>query len=350
MNDEIMQGLEAAFADEDDAPAEIGDAPAELADEDVGDAEELTAETEEGDEAADDAEATEADEPEGRKYLSLVGPDGKARRVHIDELLAGTQHDVTVDGEKRFVSYDELRNGYQRQADYTRKTMELAKERGDLAPFAQMVAHAKKDPDFVRHVQAYFQQGPRPDLQAAARADMADEQIAALLDSSDRQDVDRAKEILRARAQLRTVLSQRQQYEQAAQAEQQQLLEGYLAAEREKVSTAIPDYPKQAPAIAAALRDLYGFTEAELKGVYDSRLVRVAHDAMLYRKSLEDGSKLGLEGKRKPLPPPRAAKPGAGKATSAKEIRRSKDLTARAMRSGQTDDWASVIANRLGLS
>lgn len=351
MTDEIMEGLMEAFADENDTADEAADAPdtdADLADEAPEEAGEDADEADDEDEA--EGEDADEDAPKGRKYLKVVGADGKAKRVHIDALLADTIHDVVVDGNKQFVSYQELRDGYQRQADYTRKTMELSKERSELAPFAKMVAHAKQDPDFVRHVQAYFQQGPHPELRAAARADMADEQIAQLLDSNDGQDVTRAKEILRARAQLRQVLTQRQQYEQQAAAEQQQLLEQYLAAEREKVSTAIPDYPQQASAIAASLRDVYGFSEEELKGVYDSRLVRVAHDAMLYRRSLEEGTKLGLEGKRKAPPPPKAARPGTGKAnSSARDIRRSKELTERAKRSGTTEDWANVIASRLGL-
>ncbi len=348
MSDDIMQGLIEAFADETPAEADqpIADEAPEIEAE-AGDAPEVEAEAEEA--ADEEAEEGADDEPEGRKYLKVIGPDGKPKRVHIDEMLTDTMHDVVVDGEKKFVSYQELRDGYQRQADYTRKTMELAKERTDLAPYAAMVAHAKTDPDFVRHVQAYFQHGPHPELQAAARADLADEQIATLLDSDSPEAVAHAKQILKARAQLRQVMAQREQYTKATEAEQRKLLEAYLGAEREKVQSAIPNYPEQAPAIAAALRDVYGFSEAELSSVYDSRLVRVAHDAMLYRKSLEEGSKIGLEAKRKAPPPPRAAKPGAGKATSAREIQRSKEMTNRARQSGRTEDWASVIANRLGL-
>lgn len=357
MTDEIMEGLIQAFADEDGAaPVEPAD-DTEVADDIPADDEAVDAadgadEAELAEEAEDSesGEEPDGDEPEGRKYLKVVGADGKAHRVHIDELLAETQHDVTVDGEKRFVSYEELRNGYQRQGDYTKKTMELAKERNELAPFAQMVAHAKADPDFVRHVQAYFQHGPAPQLQMAARMDIADEQLAQLLDSDKPEHVRQAKEILNARAQYRRVMAERAQYEQAAQAEQRRLLEQYLDSERQKATAAIPNYPQQVPAIAATLRDVYGFTEAELNGVYDSRLVKLAHDAMLYRKSLEDGSKLGLEAKRKAPLPPKAAKPGAGKTLTAREIRRSKEMTARAKSSGRTEDWAAAIAHRLGLS
>jgi hypothetical protein len=341
---EVMAGLIEAFSEPDEVAEPVAEeAPAEEEVEAEA-AAEADAETPE-----EEGSEPEGDEPEGRKYLKVIGPDGKPVRVHINDLLADTVHDVTVNGKKSFVSYPELVKGYERLSDYTQKTQELASERNEMAPFAAMVAHAKKDPDFVRHVQAYFQQGPHPELQAAARADLADEQIAALLDSDEPGQVARAKEVLRARAQLRQVMAQRKQYEEAAQAEQKQMLESYLAAERSKVEHSIPDYANKAKDIASSLRDVYGFTEAELSGVYDSRLVRVAHDAMLYRKSLENGSKIGLEGKRQAPPPPRAVKPGAGRTVSAQEVRRSREMTERAKQSGRTEDWAAVIANRLGL-
>ena len=45
----------------------------------------------------------------------------------------GPSYTVTIDGEQMDVSQSELINGYQRQADYTRKTQELATERERLA-------------------------------------------------------------------------------------------------------------------------------------------------------------------------------------------------------------------------
>ena len=45
------------------------------------------------------------------------------------EISNGETYSVKVDGVEQLVSLDELQNGYQRQADYTRKTQELARER-----------------------------------------------------------------------------------------------------------------------------------------------------------------------------------------------------------------------------
>ena len=56
------------------------------------------------------------------------------------------QFAVTVDGEQSEVTLSELRDGYQRQADYTRKTQELASERGRLQQAEAIVNSLEADP------------------------------------------------------------------------------------------------------------------------------------------------------------------------------------------------------------
>ena len=60
---------------------------------------------------------------------------------------SGPTHTVTVGGEQMDVSQTELINGYQRQADYTRKTQELATERERLAQGEAIVQALESDPE-----------------------------------------------------------------------------------------------------------------------------------------------------------------------------------------------------------
>ena len=53
---------------------------------------------------------------------------------------------VKIDGVEQQVCIDELRNGYQRQADYTRKTQELAAERERLTQAEAIVDALESDP------------------------------------------------------------------------------------------------------------------------------------------------------------------------------------------------------------
>ena len=59
----------------------------------------------------------------------------------------GERYSVKVDGVEQLVTLDELQNGYQRQADYTRKTQELASERRRLQQAEAIVSSLESDPE-----------------------------------------------------------------------------------------------------------------------------------------------------------------------------------------------------------
>ena len=60
--------------------------------------------------------------------------------VEVQQEPTGEAYIVKVDGEEREVSLDELRDGYQRQSDYNRKTQDLAAERKRLQQAEAIVA------------------------------------------------------------------------------------------------------------------------------------------------------------------------------------------------------------------
>ena len=78
-------------------------------------------------------ESTEVDTPESS--------------VEVSEEPSGETYAVKVDGENQEVSLDELRDGYQRQSDYTRKTQELASERRRLQQAEAIVSSLESDPE-----------------------------------------------------------------------------------------------------------------------------------------------------------------------------------------------------------
>ena len=79
-------------------------------------------------------ESTEVDTPESS--------------VEVSEEPSGETYAVKVDGVDQEVSLEELRDGYQRQSDYTRKTQELASERRRLQ---QAEAIVEPDPSRGGH-------------------------------------------------------------------------------------------------------------------------------------------------------------------------------------------------------
>ena len=58
----------------------------------------------------------------------------------------GSTYTIKVDGSESEVTLSELQQGYQRQADYTRKTQELASERGRLQQAEAIVNSLEADP------------------------------------------------------------------------------------------------------------------------------------------------------------------------------------------------------------
>lgn len=98
----------------------------------------------------DDSEEGEgrARDEQGRFAAEAVDPNGNEEELEAEdegeELEADAEDDieeddeddplvlVKIDGEEQEVKLSELRNGYQRQADYTRKTQELSQQRQEV--------------------------------------------------------------------------------------------------------------------------------------------------------------------------------------------------------------------------
>jgi len=73
--------------------------------------------------------------------------DNSESSVEVSEEPSGETYAVKVDGVDQEVSLNELRDGYQRQSDYTRKTQELASERKRLQQAEAIVQSLESDPD-----------------------------------------------------------------------------------------------------------------------------------------------------------------------------------------------------------
>ena len=89
-------------------------------------------------EADESASETEGDEPQGDDTEG----DAEAEQPEKDSVKLV---ELTLDGEKGKLSLDEVKNGYLRQADFTQKTQNLARERQE--------AQARDQQDF-QNVQA----------------------------------------------------------------------------------------------------------------------------------------------------------------------------------------------------
>lgn len=216
-------------------------------------------ESEEDGEPSDDEEEDTEPAPERKVKVTIKNEDG----TEVTEEVAET----------------ELVKGYQRQADYTRKTQALAARESEAVDFL------KTKYDEVRS--HYLQQAEVTRAAVVQMAGIKTEQEMAQLANND--PASWVAESQRQKA-IATYLSQLDQQingeKQAAQQEnsqrqQQQKQQAYQKAWTELSQDGI-DKPKLAD-IYAKTTKLYGFTSEELSEVYDARMVRVLKDAAAFR-------------------------------------------------------------------
>lgn len=178
------------------------------------------------------------------------------------------------------VPESELVKGYQRQADYTRKTTALATRESEAVEFLK-----------TKHEEVRSQYLQQAEVTRAAVVQMAgiktDQEMAQLAHT------DPAAWVAESQRQkaITTYLSQLDQQingeKQAAQQEltqrqQQQRQQAYQTAWTELSKDGI-DKPKLAEIFDKATKN-YGFSSQELAEVYDARMVRVLKDAAAFRE------------------------------------------------------------------
>ena len=242
---------------------------------------------------------------------------------------------VKVDGKEVSVTLDELQKGYSRTQDYTRKTQQIAEVRKQAEQETHAVrAEREQYAQLLGALQAQLQSSePQVDLERLYHEDPI-EWV-------------RQKEVMRERQEkLGAIQSEQQRLSQVSQYEQQRAMEAQLASQQEALLAALPDWkdPKKAKAEKALVIEsakAAGFTDEDLKSVYDHRLVLLLRKAALFDQMVS---------KRQGIKPvvnngPRTAKPGAaGRVSTTTESVRAKQRLAK---TGRIDDAASAIEHLL---
>lgn len=298
------------------APAEETDQEeAPQADDDVSqaeaeEAEALEAEDDDAEEQSDDEDDDEADEPEPQ-----------------DDTI-----EVIIDGETQRVTREEAAKGYQRQADYSRKTADLAKQRKALAAEVQQIAAEREQ--YAQKLELVDQQlssDQEPDWDRLKDDDPFEYMVQkdAWRDKQDRLAKVRAE---RARVQQQQAAEQQQAMQQELAHQRTVLLERIPAwkdqdiAEKEKA--AISDYAKKA-----------GFSEEEIAAVSDARAVELLHKAWMYDK-LMAGQKTE---KKRVKQAPKAAKGGQPTTRKERTSRQRQAAFDKLKQSGRVDDAVALL-------
>lgn len=243
---------------------------------------------------------------------------------------------IEVDGEEKTI--EELRSGFLRQKDYTRKTQELAEHRKaveakDQEMDRERAEYAQLLPALAERIQQEAKQ--EPDWDTLYDADPV---MAAKAERQWR------KEQEGRAAQLQAVQAEWQRMQQIEAQKQQQMQQSYLEQQRHILPDIIPEWrdKKVAATEATQIRDFLlgeGFSEQDVSGMSNATLVKLARKAMLYDR----GETRANEVKAKPKKPRAKILKSGSRASQPKRTSAAQEAQNRARKTGRVNDAAAAI-------
>tara|TARA_R110001583_G_scaffold105219_2_gene252714 strand:+ start:3378 stop:4397 length:1020 start_codon:yes stop_codon:yes gene_type:complete len=237
---------------------------------------------------------------------------------------------VTVDGTDYEVTQNELIQGYQRNADYTRKTQELAVEKQQSSEF---VERSKKD------VETKLAQ--LTDLNQAAQTQLQEEY--ANIDFEKLYDEDPV-EAARLEHKMRKKHDQLSQVQQQTQQLQAQEFQKYMEEQQKQLNIKLPElsHPEKGSQFKKQMRDYLssvGFNSQEIDSVYDHRYVMLVKDAMSYRNLQKAKPQI----KKKAVNAPKVVKSGVSKSKGQQQAEAKRQQLSKLRKSGQVRDAAKLF-------
>ena len=237
---------------------------------------------------------------------------------------------VTIDGTNYEVTQDELIQGYQRNADYTRKTQELAAEKAQSSDF---VERSKKD---VEAKLAKLDQ-----LNQAAQAQLQQEYAQVDFEKLYEED---PVEAARLEHKMRKKNEQLQQVQEQTQRLQMEEFNKYLEEQQKQMTVKIPEmtHPEKGPQFRKQMRDYLssvGFNNQEIDSVYDHRYVMLVKDAMSYRNLQKAKPQI----KKKAVNAPKVVKSGVSKSKGQQAAEAKRQQLSRLKKTGKVADAAKIF-------
>ena len=289
-------------------------------------------------------ESSNEDQPEEQEIKEEESQEETSEDVSQDEEQSDVQekpdstedqlHKVKVAGQEFDVTLDELRNGYQRDADYRRKTEELSNDRKNFQSESE-----KQRLDYSQKLNELNQS------LSVAQQDLNAEINSADLDKLYDEDPTEAARVERKLKKKQDALSQSLQ---KAQAEQKQQFETFLQDQQRKLVSKMPEFsdPAKASSLKANMKNTlnnYGFNDQEVAQVYDHRIVMLVNDAMKYRNM--QNSKPNLA--KKISKPSKVFSSGVKQGKTELNQKARKEKFSRLRKSGSVKDASSIFLDMI---
>lgn len=230
---------------------------------------------------------------------------------------------VKIDGKETQIPLKEALNGYQRQADYSRKTAALAEDRKAIEAAQQQVMAERAQ--YAQLLGA---------LQQQLVSSQPQEPNWEKLYAEDPLEYVRQKDVWRERGErLQAIAAEQQRVAAVSMQEQSAQLQNIVASGRETLKEMVPAWKDQARwdadrnKIKQYLQDKFQAAPEEIAQVYDPRLVMLAYKAMRLDEIMA----------KRPAPnPSNGPKPAKAGAPSQMQGRRTTEITKAKQRLAQT--------------
>ena len=254
-----------------------------------------------------------------------------SEKENAEETQETDLHRIIVNGEKIDVDLDELKAGYQKDADYRRKTEELAIERRQLGSDKDRLTkdYSTKIEDLNNLTMT---------LNAEVNSELSSKELDKLFD----EDPTEAAKLERKIRRRKETIAQAQRKLHSHQENQFQEI---LREEQKKVALKHPEFgdPVKGTTLKSNMRNyLLGrnFSDQEINQVYDSRMFDVIMDAMTF----ESGQKLKPTLVSKKVKPSKVVKSGV-KETKDEKISQSRlETFKRLQRTGNPRDAVELLS------
>lgn len=296
--------------------------------EDTEEAEEVEEEAPEEEGQAEEETEEEVDEEEAEEETEIVAEED-------------LKYTIKVDGEEFEVGIDELKNGYQRQADYTRKSQALAEQRKETEQIQSERMQLEQERQMYANGLQMLQE-----QQAAKLKDFDSVDWEALKAEDPYQYMIKKDEYRDAQERVNNIVAEQQavQQEQARQA--QQARAHFVQQEYTRLIDALPEWGDNNSTIRKDIQEYassVGFRPEEINQLADHRSILVIKKAMEYDKLTTK-----VAPKKKAVKKvPKVQKSGRGNSKEDVAAEKAKEKRARLKKSGKQDDAASLFYDML---
>jgi hypothetical protein len=299
--------------------------------------EEVAEETEEAEEVEEEAPESEEEGQAEEETEEEVAEEEEYEVVAEEDL----KYTVKVDGKELEVGIDELKNGYQRQADYTRKSQALAEQRKETEQIQSERQKLEQERQMYANGLQMLQEQQAGRLQEFENTDWetlkADDPYQYMLKKDEYRD---AQERLQ-NAQQQQVLIQQEQADAANKARAH-----FVQQEYSRLVQALPEWNDQESTIKKDIQQYatsVGFRPEEISQLADHRSVLIIKKAMEYDKLTTK-----VAPKKKAVKKvPKVQKSGRGNSKEDTAAEAVKEKRARLRKSGKQDDAASIFYDML---